>query len=201
MKKTFNDKYFLDNNCELLYSCTRKNFFEFDWRMIILDEHEVKRIIFECVKDDAFVSLLKVKLFNMEGLKSQADYDEQVNRVNELESQKKNFDTTIEELKEKITEIEGLNEDLKLKLEQVQSQYNNDELKLEQYRTDMKNYLSQVEEQESTISNLENENKKLQSQLTEAEENFKTASAESIKNLQEIKKLEEKLKPKKSAKK
>ena len=65
----------------------------------------------------------------------------------------------------------------------------------------MKNYLSQVESQEKEISELEAENKKLQAQLSEAEENFKTASAESIKNLQEIKKLEEKLKPKKTTKK
>ena len=51
-----------------------------------------------------------------------------------------------------------------------------------------------MENQEKEISDLEIENKKLQSQLTEVEEHFKTASAESIKNLQEINKLKEQLK-------
>ena len=57
----------------------------------------------------------------------------------------------------------------------------------------MKTYLSKVENQEKEISDLEIENKKLKTQLEETEEHFKTASAESIKNLQEIKKLKEQL--------
>ena len=161
-----------------------------------MEDHDVRRIVFDCLNNEGFISALKVKLFNMEGLKSQADFDMQVNRIQELEHEKQGYDSTIEGLKDKITEIESANDELKTKLEQVQAQYHNDESKLEQYRTDMKNYLSQVESQEKEINELESANKKLQAQLTEAEEHFKTASAESIKHLQELKKLKEKLKQK-----
>ena len=159
-----------------------------------MEQNDVKRIVFECLDDNAFVDKLKLRLFRLEGLRTQADYDNQVNRINELEREKQERDNVIEGLKDKLTEVESANDALQTKLEQTQAQYQNDESKLEQYRADLKTYLSKVENQEKEISDLEIENKKLQAQLTEAEEHFKTASAESIKNLQEINKLKEQLK-------
>lgn len=158
-----------------------------------MDNNDVKKIVFECLDDEGFLAELKLRLFNLSGLKSQMDYDRQVDRINELEREKQERDSVIEGLKDKLTEVESANDVLNTKLEQVKAQYLNDETKLEQYRTDLKTYLSKVENQEKEISDLEIENKKLQAQLSESEEHFKTASAESIKNLQEIKKLKEKL--------
>ena len=159
-----------------------------------MEYDDVKRIIFECLDDAYFIGALKTKIFNMDGLKTQADFDAQQNRINEMEAEKRSHDAVLGQLRDKITELESANDDLVSRLEQVKAQYKNDEIKLEQYRTDMKNYLEKLETQEKEINELDNENKKLQTQLAEAEEHFKTASAESIKNLQELKKLEAKVK-------
>ena len=159
-----------------------------------MEDNDVRKIIFDCLDNEAFVAKLKLKLFNLEGLKSQADFDEQINKVNELENEKQGYEKTISDLNNKVTEFESANEELRDKLEQVKAQYHNDESKLEQYRSDVKSYLTKVEEQEKEIGELESENKKLQAQLTEVEGHFKTASAESIKNLQRATELEEKLK-------
>ncbi len=166
-----------------------------------MEEQDIKKIIFDYLNDEHFLAELKTKLFNLNGLRPQADFEAQEKKINELENERSEIQQTLEELKNKVTEFESANDALKTKLEQVNAQYRNDETKLEQYRTDMKDYLEKVEEQEKEISELESENKKLQAQLTEAEEHFKTASAESIKHLQELNKLKEKLdQPKESDK-
>ena len=156
-----------------------------------MEEKDIRKIIFDCLNDEHFISELKSKIFNMNGLKTQAEFDEQINRISEFEREKQNFSKTIEELRDKINEYENVNDDLTSKLDQVKAQYKNDELKLEQYRTDMKSYLSKLEEQEKELAELEQENKTLQTQLNETNEHFKTASAESMKNLQEVKRESE----------
>ena len=156
-----------------------------------MNEQEIRQIVFDCLNDDNFIGTIQNKLFNLNGLKTKAEYDAQLNRVKELETEKQSYDSTIESLRDKITEYESANEGLSTKLDQVKAQYKNDEVKLEQYRTDMKSYLSKLETQEKELGELEQANKTLQAQLNESEEHFKTASAESMKNLQEVKRKSE----------
>ena len=158
-----------------------------------MEENDIKRIIFDCLNDDHYISELKAKIINMSGLKTQAEFNAQINRINELEQEKKGYDSTIEGLRDKITEYESETDSLTTKLDQVKAQFKNDELKLEQYRADMKNYLSKLETQEKEIGDLEQANKTLQAQLSESEEHFKNASAESMKNLQEVKRETERI--------
>ena len=60
-----------------------------------MEQNDVKRIVFECLDDNAFVDKLKLRLFRLEGLRTQADYDDQVNRIHELEREKQERDNVV----------------------------------------------------------------------------------------------------------
>lgn len=146
-----------------------------------MDANEVKRIIDEYLNEHAVE--LKARLFNLDGYKSDREFKAQENRIAELERQLEELQqsSTLDDLTQKVAELDKVNLDLTDKLDETTNQYNDAKEKVERYRTETKKNLQEIEELKEALEERERQIESLEAKLKETEEHFRSAAAESVK--------------------
>ena len=157
-----------------------------------MDHNEFKYHFEEYLKE--YVGELKARLFNLEGYKTQAEYDELTAKITELEQANEKLKAdcvSIPDLNEQIANLEKDKINLEDKIEMLEGQHKSDIEKVDQYRMDAKKYIAEIEQFKEKQEELEQKIESLKEELNETHESLKTASAEAISNLSKYKKEKE----------
>ena len=156
-----------------------------------MDSNEVKNIIEEYLNEHS--ADLKARLLNLDGYKSEREFEEQSARIAELEKQVAELkdSTELDNLKEQLATLDKENLDLKDKLDETTNQYNDAKEKVERYRTETKQNLQEIEELKETLEEREREIEELKAKLTETEEHFRAAAADAMKHKAQLEHLSE----------
>ncbi len=146
-----------------------------------MDANEVKRIVEEYLNEREID--LKARLLNLNGYRPERDFDEQKNRIAELEQKIAEMEasTEVDDLKARVAELDKENIDLKDKIEETANQHSDAKEKLDRYRTETKQNLQEIEELREALEERERLIEELKAKLSETEEHFRNAAAEALK--------------------
>ena len=146
-----------------------------------MDINEVKRIIDEYLNEREID--LKARLLNLDGYKPVTAFEQQAEKLAELEKQLEELQdsTEIDDLKAKVAELDKANLDLADKVDEATNRYNDANEKLDRYRTETKQNLQEIEELKELLDEKDRLNEELKAKLSETEEHFRAAAAEALK--------------------